>query len=231
MKTKLTTLLLAGALLAGATTLVKDGKPVAAIVLPEKPATIVRNATNDFIYHIERISGAKLAVAATAPETDAIILTNDATAPNHDYNSLGRNGFIIRNEGGNLVICASNGGLSQALYWILEEKFGVRWLWPGPLGEVFEPSKDLEINGMDVSFRQPLPSSRWHCGRPAKAYYNSEKAWKEFHDQNMLWMDRLGFDWDTSIRSQHAFGHPGWQYGKKYMKSHPEYFNMLPDGT
>ena len=224
-------ILLLSSLLASATTLVKDGKPVATLVLPEKPATIVKDAANDFIYHIERISGAKLPMSATAPSNNAILLTTEIKTPQYDYTALGRNGFVIRNDGDNIVICASNGGLRQALYYILEEKFGVRWLWPGPLGEIFEPSKDLSIDGMDLRFRQPLPSSRWHCGRPAKAYYKSEQAWKEFHTQNMLWMDRLGFDWDTSIRSQHAFGHPGWQYGKKYMNTHPEFFNMLPDGT
>ena len=231
MNSRFLPILLLSSLIAGATTLVKDGKPVASLVLPEKPATIVKDAANDFIYHIERISGAKLPIATSIPDGNAIILTTPPLLPKDEFASLGRNGFVIRNDGEKLVLCASSGGLRQALYYILEEKFGVRWLWPGPLGEVFEQSKDLSINDMDLRFRQQLPSSRWHCGRPAKAYYHSEQAWQEFYKQNMLWMDRLGFDWDTSIRSQHAFGHPGWLYGKKYMKTHPEFFNMLPDGT
>ena len=231
MYKKLLLILLISVAFAGATTLVKDGKPAASLVLPEKPATIVKNAADDFIYHIERISGAKLPIATAAPEGGAIILTTEIKDSQYDYKPLGRNGFIIRNDGDNLVICATNGGLRQALYYLLEENFGVRWLWPGPLGELIIPSKELSIDGMDLRFRQPLPSSRWHTARGARTSYKSEKAWKEFYEQNMLWLDRLGFDWDTSIRSQHSFGHPGWKYGEKYWKTHPEYFNMLPDGT
>ncbi|MBQ7651445.1 MAG: hypothetical protein IJS15_10830, partial [Victivallales bacterium] len=84
MNTRLLPIILLSSLIANATTLVKDGKPVATLVLPEKPATIVKDSANDFIYHIERISGAKLPITTTAPKGDAIILTTEIKNPQYD---------------------------------------------------------------------------------------------------------------------------------------------------
>ncbi len=218
--------------LAHGTTLVKDGRPAAVLVVPKTVSLNVMDAAKDFIHHIKCISGAELTLVNTAPaEGEAVILTSKPKDGNFEYESLGRNGFVIRNDGNNIVICGSNGGLKQALYYILEEKFGVRWLWPGPLGMHYEPSANLSLDGMNVRFKQPVPSTRIHTFQPQGTFYKSEKAWKEFYKQNLLWLERLGFDWDTRIRGQHSFGHPGWKYAEKYIKTHPEYFNMLPDGT
>ena len=66
------------------------------IVLPEKPGTVVKNATNDFIYHIERISGAKLAVATTAakPELAKEFAIRDFVE--HVFHMLQRTGGLGR---------------------------------------------------------------------------------------------------------------------------------------
>ena len=109
--------------LAHGTTLVKDGKPAAVLVVPKTVSLNVMDAAKDFIHHIKCISGAELTLVNTAPaEGEAVILTSKPKDGNFEYESLGRNGFVIRNDGNNIVICGSNGGLKQALYYILEEK-------------------------------------------------------------------------------------------------------------
>ena len=108
---------------------------------------------------------------------------------------------------------------------------GVRWIWPGESGEVIPKTKTISVNGLDVKFMQPLQSSRIHPSNVAQAGWQSEKAWKDYTAADFKWFDRMGFSWDSSIRAQHSYGHPGWQYGHKYFKDHPDWFNLLPDGT
>jgi len=234
MKKALLTLAAASAILglgsATATELVRDGQPVAPIVIPTKPRIWTQKAADDFAYHIEKMSGARLEIIKSDEKLDKPAVYLIDAVGSDEVKELGRNGFIIRYEGEDLYLRGLEEGASQAAYHLLET-MGVRWLWPGELGEVIPKRSDIAFDNLDIHFKQQLPSSRIHTFTGNGSAWQSQEAWKAFYEANFLWQERWGLSWDTNIRSQHSFGHPGWLYGTKYMKTHPEYFNMLPDGT
>ncbi|MBQ6472742.1 MAG: DUF4838 domain-containing protein [Victivallales bacterium] len=223
------TLLLAVA--SQAVELVANGRSRHVIVLPPKCSTLVKNAAEDLSHHLARMSGAQLPVVKERPSNAPAILLGTLPEGVALPADLGRNGFVLHTDGHDLYIAGNPPvGVAEGIYYLLEELLGVHWLWPGELGEVIPPQKDILLEDQNVVFRQPIPSSRIHASSSV-AGWQDQAAGKVFRMKDEQWRNRHGFSWDTSIRSQHAYGHPGWRYGAKYMKTHPEWFNLLPDGT
>ena len=104
----------------------------------------------------------------------------------------------------------------------------VRWLWPGKLGEVIPKASTIRIGKLNRTVVLPLRSSRLSPGfRHQVDGWSTEQARKQFSDDESLWEQRHCFSWDTSLRSNHSFG----KYWERFGKTHPEYFNVLPDGS
>lgn len=229
------TTILAGVLLllcsvnALAVDLVRNGKACAEIVVVS-PSAINNVTAKDLQYHIQVMSGAKLPIVKKR--------TNKALAAVYigknngvELKSLGRNGFVINSKGNELTISGLVDGAAAGVYYLLENNFKCRWLWPGKSGEIIPKNKTVTVKDMTVRFKQPIESSRIHTGIGNVKYWQSKANHKEFYAESFKWMRRMGFSWNTTIRSQHSFNHPGWQYSKKYLKSNPDFFQMLPDGT
>ena len=213
---------------ANAVDFVKNGKACGEIIVSTQSA-VNKAAAKDLQYHIEKISGVKLSIGnqKIGSKSAGIYLGKNDGA---ELDSLGRNGFAIRTEGNDLIISGKGDGVLEGVYWLLENELGCRWLWPGETGEII-PKKDTISLDVNIRFKQPIESSRIHMSVGNGTNWNSKANHKAFYSAANDWLRRMGFSWNTEIRSQHSFGHPGWRYGYKYMKTHPEYFNMLPDGT
>jgi hypothetical protein len=221
-----------GVFSAAALDLVKDGAPQAVIVIPDTPSLFVKRAADELRYFVERASGAELAIWGRSVAAGSDLPKVYIDKPEgFDIDSLNTHGFYIRNVGDDLVITGKgNQGAEFGVYHFIDAVMGVRWVWPGPLGEVVPKQKTISANTLDITFRQPIQSSRIHPSFAGEAGWQSREAWAAFVAADYRWLDRMGFSWDGTYRSQHSFGHPGWQY-EKYLKTHPEYFNLLPDGT
>lgn len=211
--------------------LVSNGKSRHVIVLSPKCSILEKRAAEDLSYHLSRMSGAKLPVVKERPADAPAILLGRLPQGTTLPADLGRNGFVLRDHGDDLYISGNPpAGIAEGIYYLLEELLGVHWLWPGELGEYIPERKDVTLANLNVVFRQAIPSSRFH-GSSGVAGWQDKAAGKTFRTRDEQWRTRHGFSWDSSIRSQHAYGHPGWKYGAKYLKTHPEWFNLLPDGT
>ena len=68
-------------------------------------------------------------------------------------------GFHIRTEPERLlVVGASEQGASNALFWLLREKVGVRWYMPTRLGEEVPVHEQIVLEPMDVTLGPDIPS-------------------------------------------------------------------------
>ena len=210
--------------------LVRDGKICAEIITVQPVSAINRLAAKDLQYHIEQMSGAKLPIV-NKRSNNALAAIYVGKNDGIELKDLGRNGFVIKCQGNELTISGLGDGTAAGIYYLLENNFNCHWLWPGKSGEIIPKQKTLSLKDMTVRFKQPVSSSRIHTGVANAKYWQNKAMHKQFYDASFEWMRRMGFSWDTTIRSQHAFNHPGWQYSQKYFKSNPEYFQMLPDGT
>lgn len=241
---------------AGAVDLVKDGQPAATIVTSDAPSAAARRATQILREHVKQISGADLPAVgesklAGQPAPGALIFLGEsklAAARGFSAETVGSGGFLAEAKGDTLALIGTDArtpsdywGTVYAVTWLLEEKLGVRFLWPGELGKVTPKQPSIAI----AAFR--------HVTAPALAQRNIRSM--GYHDRLQVGLDRLRFtkedydrlraastatdafagDWfqwhgmggTLNILGGHAFGHL-WE---KYGKEHPEWFALQPNGS
>lgn len=238
-------MLLAGSGYAGGFDIVRDGKPMTVIVIPDKPVDCVKRAAEELQYHVKEASGATLEIvsesAGAKTEQGCIYLgaCKATTSVGIVTDKLTRNGFIIRTVGANFFLAGrdtaylwyahdmpAETGTLLAVYNFLDRQMGVRWLWPGKLGEVIPKASTISVGKLDQTVVLPLISSRFYP-HSWDAGWSNQQVCDQFQKDEHLWEQRHYFSWDPSISARHSFG----KYWERFGKSHPEYFNMLPDGT
>ena len=99
---------------------------------------------------------------------------------------------------------------------------GVRWLWPGKLGEVIPKRTDLAVSTMDEFQKPKLIHSRIHvhsvdCFAPGYRTkgWASEKIREEFYRDQIIWLRRHRISRTIDMDLWHYFS----QYGEKYLKT------------
>jgi hypothetical protein len=236
--------------------IVRNERAGCVIVIPDQTFPVLRCAVEEFQYHVKESTGVSLDVVSESQFSNkgsAIFLgaTKAALAQGIDASKLAPNAFVIKTIRENLYMAGrdSDGPLQSvgeangpivwsgtlfAVYEFLDKQMNVRWLWPGKLGEVIPKRKDLIVQEMNVSQSPKLIHSRIHVhsvesfvpGYRTKGWA-SEKIREDFYRDQIVWLRRHRISRTVDMDLWHYFC----QYGEKYLKTHPEYFNLLPDGT
>jgi len=228
---------------------VRNGQPRATIIIPDDAVPCVRTAAEELQYHLRESSGATLKIVQESEKPSAaggsIYLGSckATSAAGIDATSFAPKTFAIKSAGGNLYLAGRDGdvawlahgrrgsktGTLLAVYEFLDRFLGVRWLWPGKLGEVIPRRTNLRIDSVDLRIRLPIAQSRWLVGGNLTALqgWATEKDFHRFMRDQSIWLRRQRFGWDFSIEMPHSFE----DYWKRFSTTHPEYFNLLPDGT
>ncbi len=203
-------------------TWVDNTKPMVQIVSDSfdgkgrKPAAVL-------VTYLEKITGTKIPVRRVAkPNVPTIYLGPKAGLTRLGEASkrleLGNEGFVIRSQGDDLMIAGrSRLGTLFGVYAFLEEYLGVRWLWPGELGEVCPQRTVLKVGRID-SVQVPHFRKRWVINR--------------FRDSQWALQNRTNCqtgDPDEFV----VFGQPYPMFldlllpPEKHLKKHPEYYAMI----
>jgi hypothetical protein len=126
--------------------LVRDGKPLASIIIPAEPLPVESYAAKELQYHVESATGAELPIIAETQEmpSEAHVYLGRckaATAANVDPSSLPGNSYVVKTAGRDLYLAGKDSrgdplgldtheGTLFGVYDVLETHLGVRWLWP-----------------------------------------------------------------------------------------------------
>ncbi|MBN1555125.1 MAG: DUF4838 domain-containing protein, partial [Phycisphaerae bacterium] len=225
--------------------IVRDGKPCTAIVISDKALPIVQFAAEELRYHIEKAAGAKLEIYPESKKPTNIkglILVGNCEATQNaglTDKKLPTNAYMIRCIGDNMFFYgddSADGALSpaahigtiSAVYEFLETKLGVRWLWPGPLGEYIPKCKDISVNDWNKDYRQrftsywPEPRLKWD----SPGAWSSQENKDRFNTQSWIWLRRQRANRAQRIDAAEPFR----DWWKRFGKTHPEYFALLPNG-
>jgi hypothetical protein len=214
---------------AHAVEVVRDGKPVAVIVVPAQALPVESYAAKELQYHVEASSGARLPIVAEGhdlPPGVYVYLGNckaAATAAGGNPSALPGNGYVVKTIGDDLFIAGRDSrgdpldrdtheGTLFGVYDILESQLQVRWLWPGKLGEVIPRRTDISLTPADAAVKPLLLFKEWRGGKSPG---------------ERIWLKRQRFGRSVQPQYGHSFG----TYWPEFNKTHPEYFSMLPDGT
>jgi hypothetical protein len=220
--------------------LVHDGKPVAAIVIPSHPLPVEAYAAQELEYHVRASTGAQLPIISEDSHPPAgvrarVYLGHCSAArsigivpsalPGNSYlvSSMGADLYIVgQDSDGDALAGRTHAGTLFAVYDLLESQMGVRWLWPGKLGEVIPSHRDLSLTPSDEVVQPLLWFKEWRS-----SYSRQEKTDADrFSRDQAVWLRRQRFGDSVLPDYGHSFG--GWW--DKYGKTHPEYFAVRPDG-
>lgn len=209
-----------------ATQIAENGRARAVIVAGD------HQAAAELITYLGRVTGADLATGA--PGGDRILVGGSVCAPEirQLIEQMGRDGYLIKTQSDGALCLAGSGsdGTAFAVYRFLEEFAGVRWLWPGELGEVVPRRPTLGIGR--VSIREE-PAFVWRDLGPGGALWGpldklaAERKLgvsEEHQKTQKLWERRNRFGGER-IYGGHAFGEilPPAKLGP----IHPEYFALV----
>jgi len=230
--------------------LVTTNQPQTAIVVPDNATQVVGFAAEELQYHIKRASGAELPILNESRNSTAegrvYLGPCKKTAQTHIVSeALPPNGFVIKLVGSNLFLVGDDSdgppawilhnnrtrvGTLFAVYEFLEKHLGVRWLWPGKLGEVIPKQTDIQVETWNQTGGPRFIHTRWRDGSSMVAGtlgWSNSAARSKYLQEQSIWLRRHRFAMGVNLDMHHAFTSWYEQYGK----THPEYFNLLPDNT
>ena len=123
-------------------------------------------------------------------------------------------------------------GTRFSVYEFLEEHMAVKWLWPGKSGEVIPKYTEIQVTSWDSTWRPPLISvnlgdNPYQVNIFETARWSSREALDTYLFNQAVWQRRHRLAPSADLFLSHCFKYYWNEYGQK----HPEFFNLLPDGT
>lgn len=217
-------------------TLVKEGaQALPVMVAAEVPFETVR-AARHLVDYLEKTTGARPELHEGAPEPlpdSAIWVGHHAEIldlyPDMDWAFSKPEEIRLFNDGRHLVMLGRDRmlggeqvefGTANAVYTFLQQYLGVRWFWPGELGEDVLERDTVTLDAFDYRFAPPfrmrnaLPL-RWQL---IQSSGGDLVEWNRFQRN---YLDSL------KLEAGHAFG----DWWNRYHEAHPDYFAKQPDGT
>lgn len=235
-------------------TVAENGVLESDIVIPEKALDCERFAADELKYHIDKAFGVSISIigenelslsklpyhffiGATKSAKDSGIPGRMLAADEHIVRTSGRGLYLIGCDSAvkyNDIFRSLNSptiyATVYAVYDFLETEMGVKWIWPGPTGEVIPKRKSLTLGKIDRTFREPLEDRTFYGMNWSgwdKLGFSSMSAKRAFFDAQgkFLLRHRAG------RRHRYISGHAFNKWWDRFGKSNPEYFNMLPGGV
>ena len=236
----------------GAFVVAKDGVPKADIVIPAKPLDAVRYAANELKYHLDKAFGADFAIVAedalagskmpchfflgATKAAEVAKVPGRELKPDERYLKIQGNGLYLVGKDSNIKYAhipkmwtVRSLGTLYAVYDFLETELKVKWLWPGETGEIIPKRSSLSVRSLERSGREPLDERYFNgaSGRNYKIGFSSSSAYDRFYAAQTKFLVRHRHGRRLKTVATHSFG----DWWKRFGKEHPEYFNLLPDGT
>lgn len=194
------------------------GQPEAVIVVAANASKEVRAAASILQNYIYKATGARLAIIPDSIDkadsnVGRIVIRAESTVvgANADCGAkeLAEDGFVISVSGKAISITGGTGlGAEFGVYAFLEKYLGVRWLFPGPLGEHI-PQRAILIIPEETIAEKPAFFSRQLIGLESK----EEQLWAR--------RNRLHHRIDYSHNLYKLFP------PEKYAKTHPEFYPLI----
>jgi hypothetical protein len=229
-------------------TIINNHKAKACIIIPNKAATAETFAAKELQYHIQKASQAIIPIYREQnipPKTQSRIYIgkcNNTLKAGIDISKLQPSEYIIKTFEGNLYLAGKDRerislgnpwgadwqGTLYAVYDFLENDLGVRWLWPGKLGEVIPQRSNIVIAHLNRKAKPKFISAKLRIPKQPKSLlgWNSKQNKEKFLKDQKLFLlrHRLG-----AVENM-FYGHNYTKYWKHFGKEHPEYFSLLPNG-
>lgn len=233
--------------------LVRDGQPACVIVTAAAPSLPAAAGAAELQAYVKKASGAVVPIkkedALSADErAGALVVVGAgqlAREAGADAASLPPEGFLIRTAGRRLILLGRDDPVrgrdcQQGTYFaaaaLLEDALGVRWLWPGPLGEVVPPARTIAVGPLDRRESPRLVQRKlrdWLAGRTGDKWDAARRAMAmddarlgEMAAQSAAWLRRQRLGRSVEFQYGHAFG----SWWERHHQAHPDWFAQQSGG-
>ncbi len=212
--------------------LVDDGVEPPPILVAEEASAINLDAAKSLAAAIEKITGSRPEVIqwATDPAPERAIWVGlqpgvaDAF-PGLDTEFSHPEEILIVCKGNHVLIAGRDVirgetqiefGTANAVFTFLQNHLGVRWLWPGQLGEDFPQQELIRIPEFTYRFHPPFRERVMRY--PTRSASRQLNRWWQVHQRGR-----------GSLESDHGHAFDPWW--ELYHRDHPEFFALQPDGS
>lgn len=223
--------------------LVRNGKAVSALILPENPPPPLPEIAEDFVSIVKRSTGAIIPILAESkesslsPEVTRIFLGETRAAqeaglslqdlPEESYWLLAHEGKIIilgRDEKGTRSAETRSQPTRWALNRLLEDGLGVRWLWPGALGTYVPTAESFSVAEADITYQPKLSIRRLRLLSKVWPLSSDAALDTTLRKEAAIWAENH----QAGRREGPVFGHAFLHWWDQYGKEHPDYFAQPP---
>ena len=219
--------------------IVENEAPTSVIVLSSVATEAEKFASVELQTYLKKVSGIEIPVKFDSEEiSENRILVGQTRFTKElglSTDDLKQEGFRIKTIDNNLALVGrDDAGTQFAIYTFLEEYLGVRWFWPGELGEVVPQMKTIQINQIDDIQE---PDFKWRNRGPGGALWGATSGPTEMHARERLLGVTVEHQQEVELwEKRNKWG--GMKiYGghslaeifppEKYAKTHPEYFALV----
>ena len=233
-----------------ATALSANGQVQADIVLPSNPNNVERFAADELRYHLGKAFGRAPDIVGEDALTGTVRTCHFYVGRTKAAESAGLLARPLEDDERRLKtvadgLCLVGGdrdmpyddidnmwktkstGTLFAVYDFLERELDVKWLWPGELGEVIPRRTDFALAPIDRGGVEPLVRRTWSIiNHKDKVGFSSTESRRKYFRAQARYLLRHRIGKRREFDSEHAF--TGWW--KRFHETHPEYFNLLPNG-
>lgn len=199
--------------------IVLQGRPTGAIVIAAAASERERAAATELQTYLRRMSGAELSLVGEGEAVTGLPVYVGHTHAAADkglvarVEELGDEALLMHADADGLFLLGGGElGTRYAVYAFLEEKLGVRWLNPDPLGEIVPQRPTVTIGALD-EVQRPAFAMRW-IGRGDWALRNRQNVNLPDH--------QLGMAVYAAAHTFRRFVPPD-----RYFEQHPEWFAMV----
>lgn len=232
--------------------LVSEGEPRAAIYLPPSPNPSEFQAAKEVAYWIKRISGAEVPILEDSQwDGEASYISVGRTAMAHEAGiydeafdqeearvKIDQNGVILAGNDVSRFPSQQWTGTYYAALEFVRKCLGAYWIWPGELGEVFEPRTDIIVETPQYwTWKPTIREFRRLRNSYSQGVVDkleemlgvrvNRDEWAALHQAQEQWLKRERMAQPTNIRFGHAFT----DYWDQFGETHPEWFARPPEGT
>ncbi|MCM8769321.1 MAG: DUF4838 domain-containing protein, partial [Candidatus Omnitrophica bacterium] len=220
--------------------LIKDGQANFLIVLPDEPSVTEVFAGEELARYIQKATGVQVKTvqerSLTSERVTHLLVVGHCrltTLAGLQPERLRNEEILLATRKKNLYLVGGDSsktadprqrshesfGTLFAVYEFLERFLGVRWYWPGELGEIVPERKDLVLPAI---FIRQKPDFGF---RAVYGYYADDP--NITRQQSALWWrrQRLGSS-QEGFPGTHAFN----DWPRRFAREHPEYFALQKDG-
>jgi len=232
-----------------AVVLIEEGEPTSTIVIADSPTDAARAGAADLQMWLHKSSGAMVPVKSESevpPDAeDLLVLVGDSErvrALGIHSAELDIEEFIIQTFPSALVIVGDDErpdgmeieGTLVAVNTFAEQVLGVRFLWPGELGEVVPTRSTISVDDLAIRHKPLLRQRRLRNLQIDEwlGQYVEELGWRredfDYRAEAAPWFrfHRLN---QGSYRGN--YGHAFSRYWEWHHEEHPDWFALQPDGS